>query len=94
MQIQIHAWVSGLVQGVSFRYHTREQARRLGLTGWVRNRADGRVELVAEGNPASLQALLDWCRRGPSGALVDAVEHREMPAEGSFSDFRIEHDRY
>jgi acylphosphatase len=66
--------VLGRVQGVFFRAGARDQARRLGLSGWVRNRADGSVELVACGEDAALARLADWLRRGPPSAQVDAVE--------------------
>ncbi len=67
------AWVCGRVQGVSFRAGTREQARRLGLRGWAINLPDGRVEVLACGEAAAVQSLLDWLHRGPPLARVDAV---------------------
>jgi acylphosphatase len=66
--------ITGLVQGVSFRYYTREQARDLGVTGWVRNEPDGAVTGHFEGTGEAVEALVDWCRRGPSHAAVDDVE--------------------
>ncbi len=70
-----HVMVHGVVQGVFFRKATQETARRLGLKGWVRNRADGgRVELVAEGPPEAVEALLTWCHQGPPAARVERVE--------------------
>jgi acylphosphatase len=92
MQRRLHVWITGRVQGVSFRYHARVCARRLGLTGWVRNLADGRVELVAEGAPEQLRALLDWCGEGPAAARVDRVEHREGAASGEFEGFAVVRD--
>ena len=71
---RVHLLVSGMVQGVSFRYFTVEEARRLGLAGWVRNLADGRVEALAEGDRRAVEALVAWCRRGPPSARVDEVE--------------------
>ncbi len=70
---RIHLLVSGIVQGVSFRYYTVEEARRLGVHGWVRNLADGRVEVEAEGDRAALERLVAWCRHGPPAAQVDDV---------------------
>jgi acylphosphatase len=70
---RVHLLVSGIVQGVSFRYYTVEEARRLGVAGWVRNLADGRVEAEAEGERRALEALVAWCRRGPPAAQVDDV---------------------
>ncbi len=69
---RVHLLVSGLVQGVAFRAYTVDEARRLGVHGWVRNLADGRVEVEAEGDRAALDGLVAWCRRGPPAAQVDA----------------------
>lgn len=66
--------MSGLVQGVFFRASTREQARRLGLTGWVRNLPDGRVEVLACGERERLERLLEWLHEGPPHADVSRVE--------------------
>ena len=74
----MHVIVSGRVQGVSYRASTAAEARRLGLSGWVRNLADGRVELEAEGDDARVAALLEWCARGPAAAVVDQVAAAEL----------------
>jgi acylphosphatase len=66
--------VRGRVQGVSFRVATRERACSRGISGWVRNRADGAVEAVFEGPEESVRSLVEWCRRGPAGAVVESVE--------------------
>jgi acylphosphatase len=71
--------VSGRVQGIGYRYFTRQTARRLGLAGWVRNLDDGSVEIHAEGDAASLVELEAALRKGPSGARVDDV--RQLPAD-------------
>lgn len=92
MHKRIHAWITGRVQGVSYRAYTQKQARRLGLTGWVRNLSDGRVELVAEGPAAEVDALLAWCRKGPMFARVDHVEVREIPPSGEFEAFDVRRD--
>jgi len=89
MQKRFHIWVSGKVQGVFFRAHTVEVAERLGLSGWVRNLPDSRVEIVAEGEETRLRRLLDWCRQGPPQARVDRVEWQEAPATGEFSGFSV-----
>lgn len=81
-----HLWVTGRVQGVFYRASTVDQARRLGVQGWVRNRRDGSVEVVAQGAPQAVQALIDWARRGPVRARVDSVQIREVPTE-SFTGF-------
>jgi len=81
--------VTGRVQGVAFRWHTQQQARRLGLVGQVRNRVDGSVTIVAEGERAALEALADWALRGPDSARVDSRDMTWSTAEGRFADFRI-----
>ncbi|MDH5633561.1 MAG: acylphosphatase [Gammaproteobacteria bacterium] len=68
-----HYLVDGKVQGVFYRASTQQQAQRLGLTGWVRNRQDGRVELVACGNETALNELEAWLHEGPGHARVDSV---------------------
>lgn len=80
--------VAGRVQGVGFRIWTRDEARRLGLSGWVRNEADGSVMVLAAGSSAALAALVDRLRKGPSGSHVDGLVSEEInPATigGEFS---------
>jgi acylphosphatase len=74
--------VSGVVQGVGFRYYTRLRASELGLAGWVQNLPDGRVEVWVEGPPADVEQLLQWLRGGPPGACVSGCEVREVPPAG------------
>ena len=62
------------MQGVFFRAETRDRARSLGLAGWVRNAPDGTVEAVFEGGDERVDSIVDWCRRGPSGARVEDVD--------------------
>ena len=83
--------IKGRVQGVGFRFSAFDEARRLGLTGWVRNTHDGAVELVAEGDPQQLQRLVAWSHAGPPGALVTDVETQWLPPTGEFDAFRIRH---
>lgn len=81
--------VSGKVQGVCFRASTKEVARQLGLTGYARNLADGRVEVVAEGDVSQLQALKDWCTQGPPSARVSDVQLTASEASvDGFRDFQ------
>ena len=82
-RIRRRVWLSGRVQGVAFRASARREARAAGVDGWVRNLADGRVEAVFEGAPGAVEALLAWCREGPSTARVERVEVREEPPEGA-----------
>lgn len=86
---RIRAQVHGLVQGVCFRASTAERAAELALAGWVRNRADGTVELEVEGDPASVAALIEWCRVGPPSARVDRIEQAVLPATGEAGAFRV-----
>jgi len=83
--------IKGRVQGVGYRYATLDQARALGLSGWVRNTHDGDVELLAEGDEERLHRLVTWCHAGPRGALVVDVEQHWLPATGEFDGFRITH---
>jgi len=71
---QLHAVISGRVQGVGFRFATRGKALSLGLKGWVRNLPNGGVEVLAEGDGGSIEALFEWLRQGPPGSRVDEVE--------------------
>jgi acylphosphatase len=84
-----HAIVGGRVQGVGFRYTCCHEARRLGLSGWVRNRTDGDVEVWAEGSGEKLDALLQWLRRGPPGARVDEVRYDRCPPAGRYRNFSV-----
>lgn len=82
MQICLHGFVSGKVQGVSFRQYTQGEAERLDLNGWVRNLADGRVEVLVEGEELAVRELEAWLAHGPERARVDALELEEQPVQG------------
>lgn len=84
---RVRVVVRGRVQGVGFRYSTVRRARQLALRGWVRNCADGSVELVAEGVPDAVEALIDWCRHGPGTARVDQVDFRDEPLGEVLAEF-------
>ncbi len=86
---RVHLVVSGRVQGVFFRQNSVEKARGLGLTGWVKNRHDGAVELVAEGEKERLQKLVDWCHQGPRAAVVTNVQVSWEPGKGEFDNFDV-----
>ncbi len=86
---RLRARVRGTVQGVGFRYFTRESAARLEITGWVRNRPDGSVELVAEGPRANLELLLERVTAGPEQSSVSGVESDWSEATGEFESFVV-----
>ncbi len=86
-QIQIR--IQGRVQGVFFRASAQREAKRLGLTGWVRNLKDSTVELVAEGEEAGIKDLIAWAQKGPSAARVENIDVRWRSFVGEFFDFRI-----
>ena len=77
------------MQGVYFRASAQREARRLGLTGWVKNRPDCFVEVLAEGEEEGLKDLIAWANRGPSAARVERVDTRWRSFSGEYSDFRI-----
>ena len=82
--------ISGRVQGVGFRYSTVGAARTLrGLSGWVRNLDDGRVEVLVEGPKDAVEQLIAWCRRGPPSARVDSLESSWEAAAGDLPAFEI-----
>lgn len=88
-QRRVAVVVSGFVQGVFFRSSTAEEAARLGLTGWVRNRPDGSVEAEFQGTPDAVEEMLAFCARGPSGATVDDVEVRDLDPVGGDASFAV-----
>jgi acylphosphatase len=83
-----HLIVKGRVQGVCYRMETEDVARRLNLTGWVRNRRDRTVEIVAEGEKENIEKLIQWSRRGPRLARVDDIEIQWQEPTGEFKGFR------
>ena len=81
-RVRTRLLISGRVQGVCFRAETCHMARMLGVAGWVRNLPDGRVEAVFEGTDAAVREISQWCRSGPPGALVTAIDqHTETPQQ-------------
>lgn len=77
-----HVVVHGRVQGVNFRFETQARARALGVCGWVRNTPDGAVEAVFEGGDDAVERMIEWCRRGPRAAHVEAIDVRFEPPRG------------
>ena len=87
--VRAHVFISGRVQGVNFRWNTQREAQRMGLTGWVRNMWDGRVEAVFEGEDSAVRRAVAWCQQGQRPAWVENVEVSYGEATGEFSGFYI-----
>lgn len=88
-QVRAHVIISGRVQGVYFRYATKEEASMRGVKGWVRNLRDGRVEAVFEGDKQKVDEVIDFCHYGPPPAKVSSVEVTWGDYTGDFKDFSI-----
>lgn len=88
MMVRVHVYVSGRVQGVFFRAETRNNAIRHNITGWVRNLADERVEAIFEGEKQELDAIIEFCKRGPPGAYVQKLDVTWEDYTGEFREFR------
>ena len=88
-KVRAHVFIDGRVQGVFFRDSTRREAERRGLTGWVRNCPDGRVEAVLEGEQEQVARLVEWCGHGPPGAQVRRLEVDWQEYVGEFHSFRL-----
>lgn len=86
---RVHLNVSGRVQGVFFRSNTQEQAQQRGLSGWVRNTRDGRVEAEVQGAPDAVEQLIDECRTGPPAAQVDEVNVDDIEAVADEQGFEV-----
>lgn len=82
--------IYGKVQGVFFRETCRIEARKLGLTGYVRNEPDGTVQIVAEGEDKDLNRMIEWCKYGPDNAEVERVNVQWLKSTGEFSNFGVE----
>ncbi|GAA4323990.1 acylphosphatase [Flaviaesturariibacter amylovorans] len=85
----VHIQVTGTVQGVFYRATAHEVAEQLGLAGWVRNRADGSVEALAQGTDEQVEAFITWCHQGPRRAVVTGVQVEEVPAKEAMRGFEV-----
>jgi len=85
LRLEIH----GRVQGVWFRASARDEALGIGVSGWVRNLANGHVEVTVEGDRSAVERLVAWCRKGPRGASVSKIEMKEETYAGEFDTFEI-----
>lgn len=81
--------IKGIVQGVNFRYYTQREAQKRGVTGWVRNLADGSVAAVFEGEEGDVEEMVQWCRQGPPGARVNELVVQPEEYRGDYSSFSI-----
>ena len=91
MRTSAHIVISGMVQGVGFRYFVQHHATQLGVTGWVRNLPNGEVEIEAEGNQADIETLIVHALRGPRSAVVSNAEVTWKEPRGQFERFQITH---
>ncbi len=90
-QVRARVIIEGRVQGVFFRHSTREMALRLGLKGWVKNRRDGGVEALFEGDREKVDQMIQWCHQGPSGARVKNVDVTWERYTDEFNDFFVDY---
>jgi acylphosphatase len=88
-RVRVHAIITGRVQGVCFRMETRRAVEHLKVSGWVRNKRDGSVEAVFEGDESDVKAALNWCRQGPPISRVDDVQVSWQDYVGEFSGFEV-----
>jgi len=86
---QLYLKISGSVQGVSFRYYTKEAADTLALSGWVKNLADGTLEILAQGSRENLEKFLEWCQGGPTSAQIEKLDKEWQKPEKKFDSFEI-----
>ena len=90
MKQQATLTITGRVQGVFYRSETQKMAQKLGLSGYVKNNADGSVTAVAQGDEIRLKQFIEWCKKGPEGAAVDKVITTRQPHKGLFTGFEIQ----
>jgi len=89
MKSRIHVIIKGHVQGVFFRSNTQKQAKKLNLTGWVKNLPNGTVKLIAEGEKEKLKELISFCKEGPSSARVDDIDVEWKEYKDEFDRFSV-----
>lgn len=89
MFVKAHVLITGRVQGVFFRSNTRDEAKKYGVNGWVRNLPDGRVEAIFEGKKEDVDKLIDFAGRGPLGAKVMDLDVKWHNYSGKFKDFLL-----
>jgi acylphosphatase len=92
MMVRARILISGLVQGVSFRFYTMRKALELGVKGWVKNRGDGKVEVLCEGAENNVNMMIKWCLKGPEGAFVSSTELIWEEYSSEFETFQITYE--
>lgn len=88
-KINFHVIISGRVQGVWFRQSTKQKAEQLGIKGWVRNKSDGTVEAVFEGETEAVSKMIDWCHQGPNLSKVKDVKTTRREVTEGLEDFSV-----
>lgn len=91
-KVRVHALISGKVQGVFFRGSAKEKAEKLGISGWIKNLRDGRVEAIFEGDKENINKMIEWAKKGPIGAKIEDFNLSWEDYKGDFSEFSIEYD--
>ncbi len=91
MKSKVQVIISGRVQGVWFRANTKNKAEQLGITGWVRNTDDGKVEALFEGEDDLIKEMLEWCKHGPTTAKVTDVKVKKNPDQDEYNSFLIKY---
>ena len=91
-RVRAHVFVSGRVQGIFFRQNTQKKAKKLAVTGWVKNLSDGRVEAIFEGEKERVEEMIKWARRGPILAKVNDLQVEWQEYQGEFNGFEIRFD--
>ena len=89
VKLQVQVIISGRVQGVWFRANTKQRAEQLGINGWVKNTADGKVVALFKGDEKHVQEMIEWCHHGPPLAKVENVEVKKQPASSDFDQFSV-----
>jgi acylphosphatase len=88
-QVRARILIEGRLQAMNFRYHTQQQARKLGLTGFVRTLSDGRIEIEAQGNEDNVEQLLGWCQEEPQSSQIKSILYRYDEPYERYSDFNV-----
>jgi len=91
MKLNVHVTISGRVQGVWFRANTKQKAEQLNVTGWVRNKKNGDVEAVFEGEEKHIKEMIEWCHNGPPLAKVEKVETKNQDPANNLDSFKIKY---